>query len=285
MLRRIAVAALAAMLAFGSAQAGNARETRKQAESSLRVTGSIVIATDGTVRSHEVDKQAPLSPELAAFIDHAIAQWRFVPVRVDGKPVNAKVPMSLRLVARKTDDGNFNVAIASTYFGSKDDLPATDQPGSAQLKPPMYPKAALMMGGKGTVYLIVQIGRDGKVMNVAAEQVNLRVAGTDNQMALLRKQFTDSAVSAARRWTFTIPTTGDEADKDSWRVRVPVTYLLTQEKEPSETAWDTYIPGPRNISIPWAQDELRTAGAPDALPDSGVYPLQQGAQLLTPPTT
>ena len=28
---------------------------------------------------------------------------------------------------------------------------------------------------------------------------------------------------------------------------------------------------------------LRTAGSPDAMPDGGVYPLEQGATLLTPP--
>lgn len=286
-LRTMAAVMMAAWLVFAPAEAGNAHATRKQAESSLRVSGSIVIRTDGTVQSHEIDPGAPLTPVLADFIGNAIGTWRFEPVLVDGKPVNAKVPMSLRLVASQASDGNFNVHIASTYFGSKDDVPATDQPRSIKLTPPRFPKGALYMGGKGTVYLIVQVGRDGKVANVDAEQVNLRVAGTDNQMAMLRKEFTNAAVRAARGWTFDIPTTGEEANADSWLVRVPVDYMLAGpgEKKPKAGGWDTYIPGPRNLGMPWAAEKLRTAGSPDALPDDGVYPLRQGAKLLTSPTT
>ena len=69
-------------------------------------------------------------------------------------------------------------------------------------------------------------------------------------------------------------------------MRVPVEFALRGpgEKSPTkEGAWDTYIPGPRNMGMPWAQEKLKTAGSPDALPEAaGVYPLRQGATLLTP---
>ncbi len=278
------VSALALVLLAGSALAGNAREARQQAESSLRVSGSLVVGPDGEVESHELDPKAPLTPALKAFVDDSIRGWRFKPVLVDGKPVRAKVPMSLRLVAKRADDGKFSVTIASTYFGSEDDLATTDRLRSIRLSPPRFPKGALMMGGKGVVYLVVQVGRDGKVTNVDAEQVNLRVAGTEGQMASLRKQFTDAAVRAARGWTFTIPTTGPEANDATWLVRVPVDYRLEDERQRGN-GWDTYIPGPRNFGMPWASEKLRMAGSPDALPDDGVFPLQQGATLLNPPAS
>ncbi len=276
--------ALALVLLAGSAVAGNAREARQQAESSLRVSGSLVVGPDGEVESHELDPKAPLTPALKAFVDDSIRGWRFKPVLVDGKPVRAKVPMSLRLVAKRADDGKFSVTIASTYFGSEDDPATTDRLRSIRLSPPRFPKGALMMGGKGVVYLVVQVGRDGKVTNVDAEQVNLRVAGTEGQMASLRKQFTDAAVRAARGWTFTIPTTGPEANDATWLVRVPVDYRLEDERQRGN-GWDTYIPGPRNFGMPWATEKLRVAGSPDALPDSWVFPLQQGATLLNPPAS
>lgn len=284
-MKRIAAWALLALalLAVVPAWSGNARAARKQAESSLRVTGNIVIGADGTVQAHELDPEAPLTPALADFIGRSVAQWRFEPVKVDGEVVVAKVPMSLRLVAKRSEDGNYEVRIASTHFGGSKPHVGTDVPQSAEMEPPIFPRQALRMGGKGVVYLIVQFGADGKVMNVDAEQVNLRVAGTDSQMKELRKQFTDASIRAARHWVFVPPTTGEEAGRSDWLVRVPVDFKFAGESDSKPGDWDTYIPGPRNRDMPWAHEQLETAGSPDALPDSGVYSLREGAKLLTPP--
>ena len=92
--------------------------------------------------------------------------------------------------------------------------------------PPRYPDDALYMGGKGVVYLILEVGRDGKVANVDAEQVNLRVAGTEGQMELLRRSFANAARRAAKSWQFEVPTTGPHVDSPSWLVRVPVEFVL-----------------------------------------------------------
>jgi len=278
---------LAGLLAFAMPVEAGGRgvaAVRKQAVSSLRVTGAIVIGTDGAVRSHELDPKAPLTPVLVDFIAGAIGKWKFEPVLVDGKPVNARVPLSLRLVAQPADAGKYDISIVSTYFGSKDDAPPTDSPKSILQAPPKYPKTALLMGGTGVVYLLVEVGRDGKVANVDAEQVNLGVLGAEREMDVLRGQFTTAAVRAAKGWTFAIPTTGNQANDDSWILRVPVQFVLQGPGEPQhkDGTWDTYIPGPRNMDIPWAQKKLKTAGSPDALPDDGIYPLRQGATLITP---
>lgn len=290
MSRILFAAGLAVVLLAGGmpVDAGNGRgvaAVKKQAESSLQVSGTITVAPDGSVLSHTLDPKAPLGAELAGFVDRSVAAWRFKPVLVDGKPVTAKVPMHLRLVATQVGEGKVNVAIASTWFGNIDDVPATDHPRGIRRTPPRYPTDALAMGGKGVVYLIVQVGRDGKVLNVDAEQVNLRVAGTEGQMAQLRKAFTDASTRAARGWQFAAPTTGEAAGKESWLVRVPVEFVLSGPggRPPKDGEWDTYIPGPRNYGMPWAGDSLKAAGSPDALPGGGEFPLEQGATLLNPP--
>ncbi len=280
---RALVLSLALLLALPAVAGNSPGAVRKQAEASMLVTGKIVIGTDGIVQSHELDSNAQLPAALAEFIGKSLAEWRFEPIKVDGSVVRARVPMSLRLVAKRAEDGSFSVRIVSTHFGSEKALTATDTVQSASLPPPQYPYGALMAGGKGTVYLVVQIGRDGKVMNVDAEQVNLRVAGSASQMTQLRKLLADAAIRAARKWTFIAPTTGEEADKGSWLARVPVSYLFNGEKAAKPGEWEAYIPGPRNVNMSWAQEQLRFAGSPDALPGDGLFPLQEGAKLLNPP--
>ena len=291
MMKKRAMAAMVLLCGFliaaGAVAGGRgSKAVREQAESSLQLSGTITIGKDGSVLAHTLDPKAPLGQPLTEFVNKAVAGWRFTPIRVDGELVNAKVPMHLRLVAKYSEDDKVSVTIASSYFGGGDGVPESDNPTRIKLAPPNYPKAALYVGGKGTVYLVVQIDRTGKVANVEAEQVNLRVVGTTNEMARMRDQFTAAAIRAARGWTFAIPTTGDAADDDSWLVRVPVEFALRGpgEKSPTkEGAWDTYIPGPRNMGMPWAQEKLKNAGSRDALPEAaGVYPLRQGATLLTP---
>ncbi len=287
-LRKMAAALVLAAMALQPCVAGDhgRAAVRKQVESSLLVAGNVVINPDGSVRSHELDPKAALSPTLVRFVGDAVGKWRFEPIEVDGQAVTAQVPMHLRLVAKQSDDGKFKVSIVSTHFGKRTDVagaPKTsDQLNGTKLTPPQYPKAALHMGGKGTVYVVVQVGRDGNVLNADAEQVNLRVLGTENQMAMLRKILADAALRTAKRWTFSIPTTGEEATRETWLARVPVDFLLHGDKPAQDGEWQSYVPGPRNIEMPWAREKLRLAGSPEALPEGGVYPLEGGARLLTP---
>lgn len=285
--QKIGLALLLVALCLGvTAQAGNTLAARKQVESSLLVRGTITIAPDGSVIAHTLDSTEALGDVLSKFVGGSLETWHFKPVIVDGKVVTAKVPMSLRLVAKPMDDGNTKVTITSTYFGRREELPATaDVQRRARLAPPQYPKGALQMGGKGTVYLIVQVGRDGSVLNVGAEQVNLKVLGSAAEMSSLRKQFSDAAIRAARRWTFVPPTTSVAANEASWLVRVPVEFRLwgDEAKQAKAGGWDSYVPGPRNKDMPWAHEQLKTVGSPDALSDGGVYSLEQGATLLNPP--
>ncbi len=290
MLRIFASMVVVAALLLGASRAavsGNTKAARQQLESSLQVSGTITVAPDGSVKSHTLDPPVPLGEELTRFLDTAIGEWRFEPVVVEGRVVTAKVPMHIRLVARSAGEGKTNISIASTYFGSGDARAPTDAPSWKMRRPPVFPEDALYMGGRGTVYLLVQVGRDGKGANVAAEQVNLRVLGTLGEMEMLRNSFTRAALRAAKRWTFVVPSTGEDAEDPAWVVRVPVDFLIAGEDADfrKRVGWDAYVPGPRNTAIPWIGDKLRTAANPDALPNHGIYPLREGAKLLTPPAT
>lgn len=278
---RTALLLLALLLSSG-ALAGNARQARKQAEASMLVSGWVMVRTDGSVESHEVYRGDRLSPELAALVADAAAQWRFEPIKVDGKVVTARIPMHVRLIAKAAGEGRYTVAIRSAVFGSLSTDPE-ENVSRVKVVAPEYPRTALRMGGKGTVYLLLRIGRDGRVLDVATEQVNLTVAGTSQQMDQLRSLLSQASERAAKQWEFKPPTRGPDADAPHWVVRCPVAYRFAGEMPAEVGEWETYIPGPRNYDIPWVMHDLRLAGSPDALPDGALDKLDQGPRLLNPP--
>ncbi|HEY1070927.1 protein tonB [Thermomonas sp.] len=268
------------------ADAGNARAAIKQVESTLLVTGTIVIAPDGTVRDYKLDDSRALGESLEQFLDASIRSWRFQPVVVDGAVVTAEAPMRLRLVANGQEDGGMRVRIAATWFDSEKSRPRADASRSSRLRPPGYPMGALRLGAQGIVYVVLRYGRDGRVQEAGVERVNLRTLGTDRQMSDLRKQFEDAALRAARTWTFLPPATGKEAEQDNWLVRVPVDFRMTNRQQPKPWEWQSYVPDPTVRDLPWAREQLRIAGSPEALPDSGVYPLERSTiRLLNAPGT
>ena len=279
-----ALLGLALLGAGNPVDAGNARSNRKLVESSMLVKGSIVITPDGAVQSYTLDNKEGLGEPLEKFLGNNITHWRFKPVEVDGKVVTAKAPMSLRLIANQEEGGNMSVRIAGTWFGGQSGKPTSDDLRSSKLTPPKYPKEAVFNNGQGIVYLVLQVGRDGHVMNVDAERVNLLVVGTDKQMAVVREQLAKASISAARHWTFQPPTSGPEINGDYWYARVPVSFELNRRPTPNGNlgVWQSYIPDPSPKFIPWLNKDQRAALASDALPGDGIYPLQQDLQLLSP---
>lgn len=251
----------------------------------MLVTGQVMIETDGAVSEVVIDQRDRLPPAAVDLIERAAAGWRFEPILVDGQPRAARTPMSLRLVARRGDDETYLLSIASGHFGEAG-VPGVDigpdWVRSDQLRPPVYPQAALAMGAKGTVYLIVRVGRDGKVADAFAEQVNLKVVGNERAMEEMRELLSRSALRAAQRWTFIPPTEGDSADDDFWFVRVPVEFVFVGEKQPGYGEWSAYVPGPRQTP-PWRALDLDGFDiSPDALIAGGIYEIGKGRKLLTP---
>jgi TonB family protein len=251
---------------------------RKQVESSMLVTGSIEVDAGGKVTGFGLDQQESLPPGIVELIRKSVPAWTFEPLLLDGAPVNVKTNMGLRIVARKIDEQRYDVDIRSASFGKHE---PGESVSSKKLRAPAYPTAAAQSGTNGTVYLLLRVGKDGVVKDVVAEQVNLRVVASEADMTRWRQVLERSAMSAARKWTFNPPQSGEEAGADFWSVRVPVDYRLDHDKGPRQGQWEAYVPGPRQIA-PWLRrDELAASGA-DALVAGGVYQVGRGLRLLTP---
>lgn len=287
MANRMLIGIVLALLAAGTALAAGPAEVRKQMEASMLVTGSLVLEPDGRVSAWELDRPEALAEPVVELITKAAGSWAFEPVTVDGEAVRAKARMSLRVVATPHDDDRFQLTIRSGHFGDdamsaeeRRNAATTDHVRSVRMHPPAYPPGALRAGVTGTVYLVMRINRDGRVQDVFAEQVNLRVVGTEREMERMREMLARPALAAARRWTFSIPTTGDDADDEYWSLRVPVEYMLHGDKVPGYGEWQAYIPGPRQ-KAPWSTRDLRADESPDAMIAGRVYQEGKGLKLLT----
>ena len=271
-------AALALLALASLALARAPDEVRKQVEASMLLTGTIDIKPDGSVGGYAIDAKEKVPDYVLGNITRQVPGWKFEPVLVDGKPVPARTRMSLRVIAKPAEDGNFLVSLGGVNFGEYSD-DATDQVTRGRLRAPEYPREAWSVGGKGTVYLLLKIDRQGKVADQVVEQVNLTAIGDPRQMKKLRKSLGDASLKAARSWTFHLPTTGEAADAESWSIRVPVNFQLADDGKARYGTWQAYLPGPRQRAS-WVDDE--DMSSPDALADDGVYPVGGGPKLLTP---
>ena len=61
----------------------------REATYELTVHGELYIGPEGTVTDLKL-RSADLSPEIAAMVDRQVRKWRFEPILVDGRAVNAK---------------------------------------------------------------------------------------------------------------------------------------------------------------------------------------------------
>lgn len=262
----------AALLCAGAnlvqVQARVPAEVLARAELSMLVKGRIDVEPDGRVSTIKVDDEAEYSEAVMRFVRDTVRGWEFEPIIQQGQAVAFTTPMSLRLVASQAGGGAFDIRIASQSFSEYDPQDRSIVRND-RMQPPRYPEAAYRAGITGTVYLALAVGRDGKVVEVAAKQVDLTSAGNERQMQQARQILADASLQAARRWTFLPPETGDDAVAQSWVVQVPVSFQLagTAERLPS-SRWLPYIPGPR-LEVPFLQDEDEPVNT--ALADGGVY--------------
>jgi hypothetical protein len=257
---------------------------RQRAEASMIVTGWIEVMPDGSVRDYTIDHPEQLPPSVVSLIQNNVPTWKF---KVDGKPqVIERTQMNLRIVLKRLDDTHDSIAITSTNF-DKPSVPG-QSPSSKNRPVPKYPREAIAARVDGTVFLLLRIGRDGTVMNAGVEQVNLREYGDDREMKHYSEVLGDSALDAARHWTFSVPTSGPTADYPFWYVRVPVNYNLQRPGSPTASdaygKWDAYIPGPHQV-IPWLQQNVRQpTPSNDAIPAGSISQADEDLHLQTPPS-
>lgn len=284
MVRRILLGVVLSVLAF-AAGANGPGAVRKQVESSMLVTGTIDIATDGGVTGFRLDKEDKLPAEVVQLARQAVPEWRFEPVVIDGQAVTVSAKMSMRMVATRLGENGYRLSIRGAAFGRDALAHADRKPGTtlqaSEMHPPTYPRGAAESGITGIVYLLLRIGRDGAVEDVATEQVNLTVIGSEITMQRGRKSLESAALHAARRWTFKPPTAGDAADDPHWKVRVPVAFQFDGKRAPAYGEWEAYVPGPRMPPPSWVE-QTDVASSPDALVDGELHALGDGPRLLTP---
>jgi hypothetical protein len=278
---------LCGLLLAGAALADSLKDVRERVQASMLVTGSILVAPDGSVRSYTIDHPEKLPPVVVGLIDKGTKSWIFAPVVIDGQPVAARANMSLRVVAKPDGKDEYAISVAGAQFGKdKNDKEDDSEPGETityDTHPsPSYPQAAVRAGVWGTVYLRLLVNRQGRVENAIAEQVNMGVVASDQELGKWRQVLADASLRVVKGWTFHIPTKGREATKDYWEARVPVSYSL-DGRTPHERygRWDPYVPGPEQ-AVPWQQKSEESSGAADAIADGGLYQIGSGLHLTTP---
>lgn len=274
------------MVLSGAALAAGPRAVREHVQASMLVTGWITVTPDGNTKSFAIDHAEKLPASVVDLIGKNAPTWHFFPVLRDGKPVVAKARMNLRIVAKPLGDKKYALSIAGSHFGQPS---AKDESGGEsiavkEMRPPSYPPSAARVGVSGTVYLVLQVNRQGQVDEEAAEQVNLDVIGTDAAMRLWRKVLGEAAVNAARHWTFTPPTAGPGAAKSSWQVRMPIRFTLSgngrRDVDRIYGKWHAYVPGPRHV--PAWMNESESSGSADAAVAGKVAEVGSGLRLTTP---
>lgn len=265
------------------ADAQTARQARQEVEASMLVTGHVDIDRSGRVASHVLDQREKLPAYVVELIERAVPSLRFETVLVDGAPVVARARMSVRLVAKPSGDGDgsMELRIASAHFG--EEYSETDRTSVrlSNLRPPRYPMNIARIGGKGTVYLLVKVGRDGKAEDVVAEQVNLTAVGNARQMETIRNTLAKTAVdNALEHWTFTPPEEGEYVDREYWVVRVPVDFRLHDDREAAYGKWSAYHPGQQQRPA-WAAP-MPPGFSPDTLVAGGMTSETSRFRLLAP---
>lgn len=286
----------ALLLASSAVLAAGTAAVRKQVEASMLVTGSIQVDGQGKVTGFSLDKKEKLPAGVVGLLDKAVPTWKFEPVLVAGRPADVTTDMSVRLVAKKLDDGNFSLGVRSASFGDfagrnpkkikAGDMAKARQEGTAagmcraSLSPPNYPDSAVRSGVASNVYLLLKVDRHGRVLDAMAEQVNLKVVSNEKNMARWRKVFSDASLSQARKWC--VPSSESLAEgSDDFVVRVPVMFGLGDL--PSYGQWEAYVPGPRTPN-PWDDEGEGVAFSPDTLLPGRAYAVGSGLKLLTDPT-
>ncbi len=256
--------------------------SRGDVESSAVLSGTIVLAKDGTVKTAVIDDAAKYGQPIADMVRKAVLRWRFQPVLLHDEPVLAKSSMHVRVVLKRMSNGNYSARINGATFGDSD-TDSTDTlrntAGNVKIMP-RYPERAISARVEGTVYMALRVDRSGHVVEATAEQVNLGNSGPDRILQIYRAILAESALEAARKWRFAIPTTGRLASQDSWTAHVPVVYYLNEFNAPKrDRTWVSYAPGPYTPA-PWV--DKPNLNAVDALADDAVQTEGAGPTLLSP---
>ena len=226
----------------------------------MRIDGEIAIDTAGKVLDYKIT--TPSTPEMQQILDKSVRRWTFQPVVLEGKPVAAKSRMRITLAAREARNG-YAVSVDNVTFrgdpGGEAAPSATEgvpvSIATGVMRPPLYPKNLARGGVEAAVLLYLKLSLDGSVEQAIAVQSSLfDVRGSANIVAQARKQFEDSALSAARRWKFAVTARSTTPTASDLTVSVPVQYTMVNHANRDETgSWRVELRSEKNI-VPWLVD-------------------------------
>ncbi|HVT33127.1 MAG TPA: hypothetical protein VHE32_10795 [Rhodanobacteraceae bacterium] len=219
---------------------GIASAQQKEAVIALNADGDITIAPDGHVTDFHLSTK--LSPAVGKLVDGTVRSWHFEPVTVDGRAVNAKTTMSLRLSGTPAPNDSYSLRIESVHFGV---LTRT------KLKPPEYPGNAARVGLGARVVLYLVIDEDGKVIEALPGQTSLGMRAKNERDAEdWRQQFEKASIKAAKTWRYDPSELVDGKRVANRHAIAPI------EFQPSRWhhGWTAYEPGPVHPA-PWDKND------------------------------
>ena len=276
---RIAWLGLLCLLATGAAWAAKESPAQQQIEASMDVSGSVAVDDKGNVTSHAIDHSEQLPPGVVELIAQTLPTLRFQPVLRDGQPRAIRAKMDLVVVANHVDPQHIGIRIRSARF-TESEPPASERIAIDQRAKVRFPSEAMWVGFSGTVYVAIRIDRNGRVVDAQAQQVNLRVVGSEKHMRHWRDVLSKPALAGVRKFTFKIPTTGPHAGDAEFTGILPVRYLRFEEKPKPYGQWESYIPGPRQ-PIAWMDRDEDTRSS-EAVPPGTFAQAGTALKLLTP---
>jgi hypothetical protein len=282
MTQRILLFTLLMLCAF----AASAGRYDKRVEASMLVTGELVVAPDGAVKSYKLDRADALPPETRELLAELVPGWELDVANADGSPLQspAAVKMSVQLLARPIAgvDDKLRVTIQDTAFW--DPKAPVQVEAKGKLTPPEYPPFAGRSGVSGIVYVVLRLNPDGAVAETHVERVDMTVLADEKTLRKFSKVLAEAAVGAAKQWTFDIAPER-LAKPEPVAVRVPVDFKLRTTPKAEYGRWQAYVPGPY-APIPW---QNRTADGDDieggigAMVPGQVYPTDAPIKLRGSP--
>jgi len=240
-----------------------------------------VIAADGTLASYTIDKQETLPADVQNLLARYLPSCQFEVRTASGKPELVKANMTLQLVVRQTKDGGAVISVNGSVFEDPD---TPQQIVSRSLSPPMYPMNAVHSGMSGTVYVVLRLNPDGTVAEAHAEQVDMTVVGSENELRRGRDMLAKAALTKARQWTFEVKPQR-LAERGPISVRVPVDFKFSNgpgiRDKSGYGEWHGYVPGP-HVPVPWLPERIANDGV-GAMTPGRLYLLDSAIKLRNPP--
>ena len=224
--------AAAGIVAIALASPASAAETPLPIESlqTLRIDGDVTIDAAGAPIDYR--PTTSLSDAQRAVLDRLVRSWRFTPAPANVPPVPVTAHMRITLAARPNGQG-YDVVVddvkawGAAEVASNDALTAAGRVAiHGRLSPPAYPPMYAAAGVSATVHLLLRIGPDGRVREVAADQVALlNVYGAEAKLRRALVQFEEAATKQARSWQFDVTLRAGQPQDAEVVVGVPLTFL------------------------------------------------------------